>query len=103
MKKVLLAVVITTALVLPHIRTTEIKAKAKQGHEYSLTTVVVSVDYTTDTVKTMDATGNIWKFTGVEDWTPDDVCSMVMYDNGTADIHDDVIINAKYSSFTIEK
>ena len=103
MKKVLLAVVITTALVLPHIRTTEIKAKAKQGHEYALTTVVVSVDYTTDTVKTMDTTGNIWKFTGVEDWTPDDVCSMVMYDNGTADIHDDVIINAKYSSFTIEK
>lgn len=50
----------------------------------------------------MDATGNIWEFTGVEDWTPDDVCSMVMYDNGTANIHDDVIINAKYSSFTIE-
>lgn len=103
MKKVLLAVVITTALVLPHIRTTEIKAKAKQGHKYALTTVVVSVDYTTDTVKTMDATGNIWEFTGVEDWTPDDVCSMVMYDNGTTDIHDDVIINAKYSSFIIEK
>lgn len=103
MKKVLLAVVITTALVLPHIRTTEIKAQAKQGYEYAFTTVVVSVDYTTDTVKTMDATGNIWEFAGVEDWTPDDVCSMVMYDNGTADIHDDVIINAKYSSFTIEK
>lgn len=103
MKKVLFAVVITTVLVLPNIRTTEIKAKAKQGHEYALTTVVVSVDYTTDTVKTMDATGNIWEFAGVEDWTPDDVCSMVMYDNGTADIHDDVIINAKYSSFTIEK
>lgn len=103
MKKVLLAIVITVALVLPHIRSTEIKAKAKQGYEYALTTVVVSVDYTTNIVKTMDATGNIWEFAGVEDWTPDDVCSMVMYDNGTADIHDDVIINAKYSSFTIEK
>lgn len=41
--------------------------------------------------------------TGVADWTPDDVCSMVMYDNGTTDIHDDIIINAKYSSFTMEK
>lgn len=103
MKKTLFAVVIATALILPHFRTMEIKAKAKQGHEYALTTVVISVDYTMDIVKTMDATGNIWEFTGVEDWTPDDVCSMVMYDNGTADIHDDVIINAKYSSFTIEK
>lgn len=44
MKKVLLAVVITTALVLPHIRTTEIKAKAKQGHEYALTTVVERIN-----------------------------------------------------------
>ena len=70
---------------------------------YTLTTVVTSVEHSTDTVKVEDGNGTIWAFTGCEDWQIGDICSLIMSDNGTASIYDDEIVKTKYSSFTIQK
>lgn len=63
---------------------------------YSLTTVVVDVNYETDIVTCEDFNGNAWDFYGCEDWLEGDICSMVMYNHGTVIIYDDEIINVRY-------
>lgn len=70
---------------------------------YPLTTVVSSVEHSTDTVEVEDGNRTIWAFTGCEDWQIGDTCSLIMSDNGTANIYDDEIVKTKYSSFTIQK
>ena len=72
-------------------------------NHYPLTTVVSSVEHSTDTVEVEDGNGTIWAFTGCEDWQIGDTCSLIMSDNGTANIYDDEIVKIKYSSFTIRK
>lgn len=66
---------------------------------YAMTTVVVSVDYNTDTVEVEDFNGNIWAFNGYEDWQVFDVCSLVMDDNDTVIIYDDVIMSMRYNGW----
>lgn len=63
---------------------------------YSLTTVVIAVDYDNDCVYCQDFNGEVWCFSGCEDWAINDVCSMVMYDNHTPIISDDEIVSMKY-------
>jgi hypothetical protein len=63
---------------------------------YSLTTVVVDVDYDNDIVTCEDFNGNHWDFFGCEDWIEGDIASMVMYKNGTWFIYDDEIIAVNY-------
>lgn len=71
---------------------------------YPLTTVVTQVDKRTDIVCVEDGNGNKWSFFGVEDWQEGDVCSMIMNNQGTKDISDDVIIKQQYGgTFTNEK
>lgn len=70
---------------------------------YPLTTVVSSVEHSTDTVEVEDGNRTIWVFTGCEDWQIGDTCSLIMSDNGTTNIYDDEIVKTKYSSFTIQK
>lgn len=67
--------------------------------DYAATGIVVETDDTTDTVTVEDFTGNRWCFLGVEDWMPGDICSMVMNDNGTPDITDDIILSARYTGY----
>ena len=68
---------------------------------YSLTTIVVSLDYTTDEVVVIDFNGNEWIFDGCEDWCLMDVCSLTMDDNSTLLIYDDVIVNYRYSGWCL--
>lgn len=86
----ILSVIITVAIV--------VNAKPKSEH-YPTTTVVISVDRTTDTVTVEDFTGNLWEFEGCEDWQVNDICSMIMSDNATEDIRDDEIISVRYSGW----
>lgn len=73
-----------------------------QTEYYALTTIVAEVDYTTDTVVCVDSTGNAWAFTGCEDWLVDDVCSLMMCDQGTDNIEDDTIVSVRYSGYTLQ-
>lgn len=66
----------------------------QQKHLYPLTTTVTETD--NDTVTVEDSNGNIWSFDGAEDWEVGDGCALIMDDNSTSEIVDDVIISAKY-------
>ena len=42
-----------------------------------------------------DFNGNIWIFEGIEDWFIGDICAMMMDNNGTDIIYDDIIISVQ--------
>ena len=67
-----------------------------KGEVYPLTALVGNLAYETDTVEVFDFNGNVWYFEGIEDWNVGDVCSMIMDDNGTDEVFDDIIICARY-------
>lgn len=83
-------------LLLANIVSLYAKANQLNNHLYALTTCVVTVDEITDTVTVEDNNGNLWDFFGCEDWAVGDICSMLMDDNGTTEIYDDIIINTRY-------
>ena len=66
----------------------------KFSHLYPLTTTVTEIN--NDTVTVEDSNGNLWSFDGAEDWEINDSCALIMNDNNTKDIRDDVIISTRY-------
>jgi hypothetical protein len=64
------------------------------SHLYPLTTTVTKIK--NDTVTVEDSNGNIWSFDGAEDWEVGDGCALIMHDNSTREIVDDVIISTRY-------
>ena len=69
------------------------------GNEYPMTTVVCDIDEENDIVTCMDFNGFTWQFEGVEEWQVGWIASFIMDDMGTADIHDDVILDVKYDGW----
>ena len=68
---------------------------AKQiSNLYPLSTTVTQIN--NDTVTVEDTNGNLWSFDGAEDWEINDTCALIMNDNNTKDIRDDVIISTRY-------
>lgn len=74
---------------------------AAKPHYYALATVVIDIDATEDAVICEDSTGNIWAFYGVEDWQVGDNANLLMHDNGTKNIYDDVICGATYANWDL--
>ena len=66
---------------------------------YAHTAVIVEFNYDEDVVVVEDAVGFLWEFEGIEDYFVGDVVSMLMWDNGTESIFDDVILDVVYSGF----
>ena len=66
---------------------------------YPKTFVVSACDLDNDKVFLVDANGNEWAISGIEDWTEGDVASAIMSDNGTPEIYDDAIIEIRYSGY----
>lgn len=64
------------------------------SHLYPLTTTVTEIE--NDTVTVEDSNGNLWSFDSAEDWEINDTCALIMDDNSTKDIYDDVIISTRY-------
>lgn len=64
---------------------------------YPKTAVVTELDYVTDIVTVEDCNGFEWEFEGCEDYMIDDVVGLIMYDNGTKEIFDDQIVEARYN------
>lgn len=64
---------------------------------YDRNTTIIGMNLLTDTVYCQDTKGNIWSFYGVEDWFVGDGCRLQMYDNGTSEITDDVVLSATYT------
>ena len=66
----------------------------QQKHLYPLYTTVTEIE--SDTVTVEDSNGNLWSFNGAEDWEVGDGCALIMHDNSTSEIVDDVIISTRY-------
>lgn len=64
---------------------------------YPLAVTVDSVNRVSDTVQCYDGAGNLWEFSGVEDWFPGDVAALLMDDNATPwTISDDKVLGVRY-------
>ena len=64
--------------------------------QYPACGIVTEVNTKTDEVIIEDFNGNLWAFNGCEDWMKDDICAMIMSDEGTSEIYDDVILQVRY-------
>lgn len=69
------------------------------GRLYPETAIVREVDHKADEVTVECFNGNRFVFYGIDDWTEGDICSMLMYDNGTPIVYDDEIMSVKYSGY----
>lgn len=67
--------------------------------EYPTCGKIVSVNYETDVAVFEDFNGFQWGFYGVEDWMVGDTIAVIMNDQGTPTIFDDVIVDAKYCGY----
>ena len=66
-------------------------------HLYAMPCYVSEIDTEYDMVCFTDyATGHDWWQDGCEDWQVGDECNLVMFDNFTAEVTDDVIVRATY-------
>lgn len=68
----------------------------KKTENYPLTTIVAEINPEIDVVSITDNNGFVWQFYGVEDWEKGDICSVIMNDNGTETIFDDIIVTTRY-------
>jgi len=68
---------------------------------YPLTAKVTEVNYADDLVTVETFTGFLFSFEGCEDWAEGDCASLIMDDNGTEKIFDDMIIMAQYGGWTL--
>lgn len=66
---------------------------------YPTVGIVCEVDKAANVVAVKDNNGNVWEFSGTEDWIRGDICAMLMYDNGTEIIYDDIIIDVRYCGY----
>jgi hypothetical protein len=66
---------------------------------YPTTAIVREIDYDNDVVYCEDCNGDMWAFEGIEDWDIDDIVSMIMDDNDTEWIHDDIIVQIRYGGY----
>ena len=75
----------------------DFESESISDHIYAKLGVIVDFDYTEDLVLVSDWNGDIWTFTGIEDWAIWDYVDLVFHDNGTpGTIYDDVILSATY-------
>lgn len=74
---------------------------ASSGTIYPATMEVIEVDELCDVVVFETATGDYYRIEGVEDWCAGDFASLIMYDNCTPAIEDDVIVTARYSGYHV--
>lgn len=71
-----------------------------ESNIYPMAMVVFKINNKTDTVIFKDFNGNLWSYTnGTEDWAVGDLAGIIMYDNNTEIIYDDIIIDARYCGY----
>lgn len=70
-------------------------AIASAGFIYPATMEVINIE--DNDLYLMTATGHVFVMEGVEDYEVGDLVSLIMFDNGTPFIMDDVIISARYA------
>ena len=102
MKSAKIVIVATLVLMVALVACTEQKpietAKIEFNH-YPACGEVVEVNRENGKVVVEDFNGNLWAFEGTEDWMEGDICAMIMSDEATPEIYDDVIIQVRYCGY----
>lgn len=70
------------------------------GTIYPNTMVITETNYETDTVTMSTCSGVTYQFEGVEDYYVGDLVSVIMFDNGTPEVYDDIILSHRYAGVT---
>jgi len=69
---------------------------SESSNFYPTCGTVVEVNLKEDYILIKDFSNNLWMMSDCEDWAVNDLIAMIMYDNNTSIIYDDIIIDAKY-------
>lgn len=69
------------------------------SHVYPLCGIVTEVNYAEDYITIEVFNGNMWEWEGTEDWNEGDIAAMIMDDNGTEIIYDDIIMDISYNGW----
>ena len=99
MKKRIIIIIILLSILLDVQRVSA--AETQNSGYYANIGVIYEIDKNNDLVYFTDGVNN-WSFYGVEDWQLNDVVLVVMYNNNTDTVKDDIIINCKYKNIKIE-
>ena len=95
MKNFIRTIILTTALFT--LMSLNVLAK-EPSNLYAMTTVVT--DYQNGILYCEDFNGMVWTIEcEQEDWMIGDICAMIMDNNGTDIIYDDIIVTYKYDGF----
>ena len=73
------------------------EAQPSVDNIYPAVSIVVEVDGDGDMVFTQDFNGGIWCFYGAEDWFVGDIVAMLVYDNETETVKDDIIVDQRFA------
>ena len=66
---------------------------------YPMTAIITEILENENTVIIKNYNGQEWTFKGVEDWIVGDVCALIMDNQNTPEIKDDVIVEVRYSGY----
>lgn len=99
---IVMGAIVTCILMMVKGLTAEAKSPYKLDNMYAKTAMVYELDRTCDIVYVVDSNGEAWTFEGCEDYELGDYVSMIMYDNGTQSIYDDIILKVQYSGYSAE-
>ena len=72
-----------------------------QNNFHSRVAMITEIDEENNLITVTCGNGNVFSFYDAdnEDWICGDLCSLIMYDNFTDSVCDDVIVSARYGGF----
>lgn len=99
--KLYIVIVILTTILFVLITSTIIMMGADiTNNHHSRVAMVTEIDEETNLITVTCGNGNMFSFYDTsEDWMLGDLCSLIMYDNGTEIVYDDKVVSARYGGF----
>lgn len=74
--------------------------EVRESSVYPKAMVVVAIDRETDIVTLSTCSGLLYEFYGVLDYDEGDIVALIMDDNGTENVTDDIIISNQYAGWS---
>ena len=99
MRKIVLVIasLLIASAMLCNNNNTKVKHTKQINDYYPMTTIVREIDNKNNTVTVENNDGELFQFIGIEDWQINDVCSLMLDDNGTENIYEDIFIKTIYN------
>ena len=71
-------------------------SRAREPQEYPDCGLIIDIDEECNLVTYQTQNGNIFCFTGIEDFFVGDLVATIMNDSGTPEVKDDIVVSARY-------